>query len=580
MIRKRRGKPTTSAATWQGVAEPVEPPSTNIGEFRASLRRLPERLADILSRRVGLHGPPPTLEELGKSFGLTRERIRQLESRAWKRLQTERWVVEVPRRLELLLRARREPLWLALLPALDEFFDVEGITEIVLLRLIEAVSDGRLHCFRIDGAALCTTIREETYTLLKQTYQARVKDLTALRPSQLQVQVLAESLAMDVGARELGAEIYRAAEPLMHFAKLPDSKEVVLVAFGRGIEHVVVAVLEESTEPLHYSAVHRLAVQRIGDEIELRRVHNALAQRGIYLFGRGIYGLRRHLRASESEIFDVRGMAEEIVLSGDPDRQWHTREILRKLESTPNAPRTDFTAYDLNIILSESKRLRYLNRMVWVANSSSHRDSADRIDIAQACTTLLREAGRPLTRAELLDGLKDWRGVGDHFQLHGSEEVLALSPGVWGLRERDLPLTPSEITTFMNTLHKCLSDRGTGLHQSEIVSALVGAGFAEAEAIDPYLAISLAGTDHRFRVALGGYVGMSEWDGPRRLTLASAARVLAEKLDKPEPVEAMAERLAALAGRPVSRQEAINAMRGADFNLEEEPGVKSSGNAR
>jgi RNA polymerase primary sigma factor len=47
------------------------------------LSMLSEREAGILSLRFGLaDGQPKTLEEVGKVYGVTRERIRQIESTA------------------------------------------------------------------------------------------------------------------------------------------------------------------------------------------------------------------------------------------------------------------------------------------------------------------------------------------------------------------------------------------------------------------------------------------------------------------------------------------------------------------
>lgn len=47
------------------------------------LECLPERSAEIVRRRFGLHGrPEQTLDEIGRHFGVTRERIRQIEGKA------------------------------------------------------------------------------------------------------------------------------------------------------------------------------------------------------------------------------------------------------------------------------------------------------------------------------------------------------------------------------------------------------------------------------------------------------------------------------------------------------------------
>ena len=55
------------------------------------LSTLTPREARILRMRFGLHdGRTYTLEEIGERFGLTRERIRQLEGRALRRLRHPR----------------------------------------------------------------------------------------------------------------------------------------------------------------------------------------------------------------------------------------------------------------------------------------------------------------------------------------------------------------------------------------------------------------------------------------------------------------------------------------------------------
>ena len=45
------------------------------------------RAADILRRRCGFDSEPQPLDEIGRDYGITRERIRQIESKALKRLR-------------------------------------------------------------------------------------------------------------------------------------------------------------------------------------------------------------------------------------------------------------------------------------------------------------------------------------------------------------------------------------------------------------------------------------------------------------------------------------------------------------
>jgi RNA polymerase primary sigma factor len=72
------------------VASPFE--SAEVIMQRESVWRaldmLPERERQVLEMRYGLHGGQPlTLEEVGRAFGVTRERIRQIETNTLKKLQ-------------------------------------------------------------------------------------------------------------------------------------------------------------------------------------------------------------------------------------------------------------------------------------------------------------------------------------------------------------------------------------------------------------------------------------------------------------------------------------------------------------
>ena len=56
---------------------------------RKALAALPRRDREVLELRYGLNGRQPmTLEEVGDAFGVTRERVRQVESRALRELRT------------------------------------------------------------------------------------------------------------------------------------------------------------------------------------------------------------------------------------------------------------------------------------------------------------------------------------------------------------------------------------------------------------------------------------------------------------------------------------------------------------
>jgi len=72
------------------VAEPFEEASDHLQKegVQRALSALPERERQVIELRYGLSGLEPlTLEEVGSTFGVTRERIRQIENKTLKKLQ-------------------------------------------------------------------------------------------------------------------------------------------------------------------------------------------------------------------------------------------------------------------------------------------------------------------------------------------------------------------------------------------------------------------------------------------------------------------------------------------------------------
>jgi RNA polymerase primary sigma factor len=70
-------------------------------DIRRILDGLPDRERRILELRFGLTGEEPmTLEDVGKQLGVTRERIRQMELKTLRRLQSFRLAKALQQTLE------------------------------------------------------------------------------------------------------------------------------------------------------------------------------------------------------------------------------------------------------------------------------------------------------------------------------------------------------------------------------------------------------------------------------------------------------------------------------------------------
>ena len=72
------------------IEEPFEAATENLqrADIQRALDALPERERQVIELRYGLRGHEPlTLEEVGRAFGVTRERIRQIENNTLKKLK-------------------------------------------------------------------------------------------------------------------------------------------------------------------------------------------------------------------------------------------------------------------------------------------------------------------------------------------------------------------------------------------------------------------------------------------------------------------------------------------------------------
>jgi RNA polymerase primary sigma factor len=75
----------------EAAISPFENASRSLRDenVRRALKALPEREREVIEMRFGLTGPRPyTLEEVGRAFNVTRERIRQIENHTLKKLES------------------------------------------------------------------------------------------------------------------------------------------------------------------------------------------------------------------------------------------------------------------------------------------------------------------------------------------------------------------------------------------------------------------------------------------------------------------------------------------------------------
>lgn len=136
------------------LLEPVQ--STGLGSllecFEVAAKMLREAEQHVWRSRLGFQCPQATLQELGDAMGLTRERIRQIERKAFSRVEQHAGWAELSYRLNRALKGRTTALFVSDLPALDPWFAEATSLTTALVGAVHQILPDRFDAFQIRGA--------------------------------------------------------------------------------------------------------------------------------------------------------------------------------------------------------------------------------------------------------------------------------------------------------------------------------------------------------------------------------------------------------------------------------------------
>ena len=320
-INGQRGSETERT---EGEAEGTSPsgaltPGSLLEHIQLVVSSWDERAARALNERLGLDGEPPTFEELGEEMGVTRERVRQIEHKAWQRVQKAGLGTEAVERLKVLLSGRDGPLFADLLHVEDGWF--AGLPARALGRFLGRASDDALSVIEVAGRPIVSALGQGEWESLKDRALVFASEQSERRAPMSEVRLGIDALAAASGLPELASILCDQISPSFHTGRRALDDEAVLVAVGTKAEDVVSAVLYEASEPLHVDEI-LLRCQNREASSAYGAVHRACQDHALR-FGHGVYGTKAHLPLSEDEQGDVVEAAVEIVGSGTPGRQWH-----------------------------------------------------------------------------------------------------------------------------------------------------------------------------------------------------------------------------------------------------------------
>lgn len=522
------------------------------GSLEKTLSKLNDVDRQIILARTGANGERETLQEVAEKVGVTRERIRQRQNKfVSKIINEEYWDDVIAIRIGQLLLDRKSPLYLETLEIEDNWFEGFMDNYAHLAGVIEMFSENQIRIIKINGANIITRIKQDDWD---GRIVPDMRDAIKLKAdeggwSRKDIDYMFQATLSDYGTPELKQLLWDEFSESIHFES--DALESKLISYGKTAESAILAVLNSAEKPLHYNEVSERATEILGKNVDPRRAHAACQSLGAHLYGRGIYGFSRFNPLSKRESENILSTVEHFIYSGPLTKQWHNSELLNLLKGKFPALSEKLDIYVLNIILSKSGKLNYLNRMVW-ARTDSGQTVNDRVDMADAFTKILEDIGRPLKGEELKKRLANIRGVPDSLQIQPTDRMILVGPDLWGLIDRDVGGSEEDNSRRLDALYKHLTSTEAGVHVSEVEGILESEGFDDRDAPSSYTLFNLAQRDNRFYLGRAMYLGLAQWgEDTRRINLSQAVRQVVENMTSPMSIVDINRKVEGLTGLPV-----------------------------
>ncbi len=494
-----------------------------------AIGQLPLRERMVLTQRAGLVGPVPTLAELGESLGVSRERVRQLESSAIGDLRANApWTA----RLATAIRAT--------VPGLVAKLDDPGDAGPRLVPDIDTdLAPFRFLMEAVLGDAAGVVVELEGTPCLSRVGAADLERKVA------RLERVCHALVFPLERGDLAARLAQAAD-------LAAGDVSVLLELVRGELRFeggrVTGYVERKTDAV--VAFLRAA----GGPMRVTDVVAACGRvrwpEDVVWLDRGLVTLPErvpdfHLWRARLGPLVARTMAEH-----GGARQWTTAELLPHLALVADLPEW-MNQHALGSLLRGTREVHYLGRNV-VALAEN--DAITREHIDETMEDELTKAGGPLAESELRARVSARRGVTElgWAMMRTRAPFVLCEDGRMGLAPRDVPGGEAAIAAARDATAAWLEqrDEGAGVADTRLFLASLGAPMASW---DTRLVRSVLRHDGRFRLAQGGGLGLAAWGETRTKT---QREVLAELLDQGAGRVRVADVIAALptaSGEPSTR---------------------------
>lgn len=393
-----------------------------------------QRALSIIEMRLGARGEPATLEELGNKLSLTRERVRQIEARAWKRAMSQNpniidsWYYE----LQNLSEASLYPLNFSnLLNSDPRFSNAQKTRQLVKYlfrfypRFGRPLSDRNLNLVSYLGDTYVSKLNADEVDELEKVIEERLINA----PNQSEATIKTGLWNVIPSSHEQFAELIWLKLWSRALTK-EEGGELVLVKslLRSGAERaceLLIQHIEETGKPLSNKEVEGF-FESVGISVSVRSCFNFMVKNdNVFPSRHGSWTTVSLLAPKPNEITAIKNRVQDIF--DGVQEEFHTRELIPHLEGVGI---DRFDEFSLTGILLNQTDLTYLGRNVFAVQGSN---AETRTKIHDVLVKVLQSENRPLHAKELIAKASEVRSIDPNMQVQAKPPIVLLGANVFGL---------------------------------------------------------------------------------------------------------------------------------------------------
>lgn len=386
---------------------------------------LEERQRGILEMRMGLFQESPrTLEEIGQDLGVSRERIRQIESKALAKIELNTDVAPIKKLLESTFLNKTAPLSAKRFRVTHEFFSNFSEHEKAYLTLCETVFSCKVN------KVFFGAVEEKFFLSLKSDEELeeilrKALGITKGAIGEDKAELLEKLSAIKEEAGEFYDLLLQEILSVCLFAQKNEKSVLTLVSKSKRNSRAfkIAKIIQAANGPV----TNREILERSDlTEGQIRSGTNVLIAKskdyGIYPASHGSWFHISSLGDLENEIEQIRKACQ--VLDSQGSQEFHSRQVGQKLPELHGR----LNEFELAALIRHYHNYTYLGRNVFACSGS---EIEVRTRIHDVIVEVVSLHNRPMHHSEIMQAVNEIRSVDLGMQIYPNPPLVNIGDNYW-----------------------------------------------------------------------------------------------------------------------------------------------------